>query len=354
MHCSIPCLLPAELQKSLVVTANQLATIGKGILAADENNKEQIENRFSLIEVENTYETRRAYRELIFGTQGIQKYISGVIMFDETLLEHKTKDGSKFLRELCIEKGILVGACVDVCLVPLEGSNGESTQSGLDTLDQRCKKYFAAGARFAKWRGVYAIDLQHGIPSELAIRDGARCQARAAAICQANGLCPIVEPDIMTDGTHDIETCARISEHILSTIIKELHNNGVCLEGAILKPNMITPGNKNVIRASPNEVAQYTIRTLLRTIPASIPGVMFLSGGQSDEEATVNLDAINKLAKLSNNVPWILSFSFGRSLQTECRKEWRGKEENFDAARKVFYGRCKACGEASTGDYKAI
>jgi len=220
-------------------------------------------------------------------------------------------------------------------------------------LTQGAKKYYAAGARFAKWRGVYSIDLSNGVPSELAIREGARTQAKCAAICQANGLCPIIEPDIMMEGSHDIEACARVSEHIWETIINELHEHGVILEGSILKPNMVTPGNKFEKKASPAEVAQYTLRTLQRTVPASIPGVMFLSGGQTDEEATLNLDAINKLAKTQiKSSPWKLSFSFGRSLQSSCRKSWEGKNENEEAARTVFYNRCKANGEAANGIYK--
>jgi len=344
--------LTEEIQKELVITANSLATPGKGILAADETKADDsIGQRFSLIGLENTNETRRAYRELIFGTEGLNQYISGVILFDETLMEHKTKDGSKPLSSLLTDQGIIVGACVDHAILPLVGSNGESVQTGLDLLDEKCKKYYAAGARFAKWRAPYEIDIVNGKPSELVIREQAWSLARYAAIAQSNKLVPIVEPDIFMDGTHDIQTCARVSERVWSAIISELHKHGVLLEGSLLKPNMVTAGTKSTAKSTPADVAFYTLRTLQRTIPSAIPGVMFLSGGQTDEEATLNLDEINKLAKIKGNVPWKLSFSFGRSLQSSCRKAWLGKEENTSEARKVFFSRCKANSEAATGTY---
>jgi len=288
---------------------------------------------------------------LIYGTKGLSEYISGAILFDETLLEHKTKDGSRPLSALLSEQGIIVGACVDSAILPLRGSNDECIQTGLDLLEEKCKKYFAAGVRFAKWRAPYEIDLANGKPSELVVKEQAWSLGRYAVICQANGLVPIVEPDIFNHGSHDIQTCARVSEYIWSDIINQLHKHGVFLEGILMKPNMVTSGNSCKVKSLPIEVAHYTLQILLRTIPPCIPGVMFLSGGMEEEETSLNLDAINKLAKSRQHVPWKLSFSFGRALQASCRKAWSGNEENTDEARRVFLERCRANSEASLGIY---
>jgi len=216
---------------------------------------------------------------------------------------------------------------------------------GLTDLDVRAKKYYEAGARFAKWRAAYSIG--PGKPSELIVKEQAWGLARYAAICQANGLVPIVEPEVLMDGPHDIEHCARVSEHVFAEVTKALHDNGVFLEGALLKPNMILPGSESKKTATPNEIASYTIRTLKRTIPPSIPGIMFLSGGQTEEEATINLDAINKIP----GSPWVLSFSYGRALQASCIASWNGKEENVKKASEVFLSRAKANSEAQQGKY---
>uniref|UniRef100_A0A6B2L8G1 Fructose-bisphosphate aldolase n=1 Tax=Arcella intermedia TaxID=1963864 RepID=A0A6B2L8G1_9EUKA len=311
-------------------------------MAADESTG-TIQKRFDSIKLENTEENRRTYRELLFSTPGIGTYISGAILYEETLYQ-STKDGKPFPK-LLQEQGVLVGIKVDKGLKYLPGTDNEMACQGLTDLDVRCKKYYEAGARFAKWRAAYTI--APGKPSELLVKEQAWGLARYAAICQANGLVPIVEPEVMMDGPHDIEHCARISEHVFATVVKALHDNGVLLEGSLLKPNMILQGSENSKKATPHEVASYTLRTLKRTIPSSIPGVMFLSGGQTEEEATVNLDALNRLAGL----PWTLSFSYGRALQASCLKAWGGKAENFVAGQNALLERAKANSEAQLGKY---
>jgi len=218
----------------------------------------------------------------------------------------------------------------------------------LTDLGDRCKRYYEAGARFAKWRAVFSIDLAAGKPSELCVHEQAWGLARYAAICQANGLVPIVEPEVLMDGSHDITVCARVSEHVYASVVKALHDNGVILEGSLLKPNMIAPGVSGP-QFSPEEVAYYTVRTLARTIPAAMTGVMFLSGGQSEEEATIHLNAINKVG---SKMPWKLSFSYGRALQASTIKTWAGKEENVAEAQKVLLARAKANSEAQLGKYE--
>jgi len=345
---SLPVCAADKYKEELAKTARLIATPGKGVLAADESTG-TIAARFKSINLENSDENRRAYRELLFGTEGLENYISGCILFDETLMSHKTKDGSKRLADLLLEKGIVIGIKVDAGLKPVPGTNGEVACTGLDGLAERCQKYYAAGARFAKWRAAYTIDSASGKPSELIVKEQAWGLARYAAICQANGLCPVVEPEVMMDGSHDIETCARVSEHVYSAVVAALHANGVFLEGSLLKPNMITSGQAAEKQANAHEIASYTVRTLKRTIPAAIPGICFLSGGQTEEEATLNLNAMNKLQA---NIPWKLSFSYGRALQASTIKTWNGKEENVAEARKVLMIRCKANGEAQLGKYE--
>lgn len=347
-YSALPKTTKGKFHDELAATARKIASPGKGILAADESTG-TIAARFKNINLENTSENRRAYRELLFATEGLEQYISGCILFDETLMEHKTKDGSKRLADLLLEKGIVIGIKVDAGLKPVPGSYDEVACTGLDGLDLRCQKYYAAGARFAKWRAAYSIDLASGKPSELIVKEQAWGLARYAAICQANGLCPVVEPEVMMDGEHDIETCARVSEHVYSAVVAALHANGVFLEGCLLKPNMVTSGQAAKVQAGPLEVASYTIRTLKRTIPAAIPGITFLSGGQTEEQATINLNAMNKI---QTNLPWKLSFSYGRALQASTIKTWGGKEENVAEARKVLMVRCKANSEAQLGKYE--
>lgn len=343
---SLPHPASGKFEEELIANARKIASPGKGILAADESVG-TIGSRFSKINLENNSENRRAYRELLFTTPGITEYISGAILFEETLMEHKTKDGSKRLADLLLEQGIVVGIKVDAGLKPLPGTNGEVAVQGLTDLGDRCKKFYEAGARFAKWRAAFTIDLSNGKPSELCVREQAWGLGRYAAICQANGLVPIVEPEVLMDGSHDINVCARVSEHVYATVAKALHDNGVVLEGALLKPNMIAPGD-SAEKVTPELIAEYTVRTLARTIPPAMTGIMFLSGGQTEEEATVNLNAINKVGA---NMPWKLSFSYGRALQASTIKAWDGKPENVEEAQKVFLARAKANSEAQLGKY---
>jgi len=332
-----------QFAEELVKNAKKIATPGKGILAADESTG-TIQKRFDSIKIPNTEENRRSYRELLFSTPDLGSCISGVILYEETLYQ-KTADGKPFT-QLLTEQGIVIGIKVDKGLKPLPGTDGEMVCQGLTDLDVRCKKYYEAGARFAKWRAVYTIGA--GKPSELLVKEQAWGLARYAGICQANGLVPIVEPEILMDGTHDIGHCARVSEHVFSAVVKALHDNGILLEGSLLKPNMIVHGSDSGKAANAHEIASYTVRTLKRTIPAAIPGIMFLSGGQTEEEATLNLDAMNKL---SNN-PWVLSFSFGLALQASCLQAWLGKPENVTQAQKVLFERAKGNSEAQLGKYK--
>jgi fructose-bisphosphate aldolase, class I len=329
----------------LIATAKAIATPGKGILAADESTS-TIGNRFKGINVENNEENRRAYRELLFTSEGIENYISGVILFEETLYQ-STKDGVKFT-DLMKKKGIIPGIKVDKGTVVIGGTNNETATQGLDDLGKRCAKYYADGARFAKWRAVLRIGKTE--PSDVAILENAHGLARYAAICQENGLVPIVEPEVLVDGTHDIDECATKSERVFSAVIKALHDHKVLLEGSLLKPNMITQGSESQ-KVSSQEIAWKTVRTLLRTIPGAIPGIMFLSGGQSEDEASANLNEMNKLQDLKK--PWNLSFSYGRALQHSCLRKWLGKEENVADAQKVFLEKAKNNSLATLGKYEA-
>lgn len=348
---SYPSNVAGNFAAELIKTARAIAVPGKGILAADESSG-TIASRFKSINIEASFENTRNYRDLLFGTKGLNEYISGVILFEETLTKQKVADGSKPLSSLLTDQGIIVGIKVDSGPKPLVGSNGEQAVTGLDGLGDKCKKYYEMGARFAKWRAPYTIDIKNGKPSELVIKEQAWGLARYAAICQANGLCPIVEPEVMIDGDHDIETSARVSERVYSEVFKALHENGVLLEGSLFKPNMVTSGQACKTQANAHEIASYTIRTLQRTLPAAVPGVTFLSGGQTEEEATVNLNAINVLVNNApQRVPWNLSFSYGRALQATCIKTWAGKEENIEAARAVLIVRAKANSEAQLGKY---
>ncbi|CAA7034006.1 unnamed protein product [Microthlaspi erraticum] len=328
----------------LIANAAYIGTPGKGILAADESTG-TIGKRFESINVENVEPNRRALRELLFTTPGALQYISGIILFEETLYQ-KTASGKLFV-DVMKEAKVLPGIKVDKGTVELAGTNGETTTIGLDGLGDRCKKYYEAGARFAKWRAVLKIGANE--PSELAIHENAYGLARYAVICQENGLVPIVEPEILVDGTHDIEKCAYVTERVLAACYKALSDHHVILEGTLLKPNMVTPGSDSGSKAKPEVIAEHTVRALQRTVPAAVPAVVFLSGGQSEEEATVNLNAINVL---KGKKPWSLTFSYGRALQQSTLKAWGGKEENVGKAQSAFLARAKANSEASTGGYK--
>ncbi|XP_076914000.1 fructose-bisphosphate aldolase 6, cytosolic-like [Bidens hawaiensis] len=327
----------------LIANATYIGTPGKGILAADESTG-TIGKRLSSIGVENSESNRRALRELLFCTPGALQYCSGIILFEETLYQ-KTAAGKPFV-EIMKENKVLPGIKVDKGTVELAGTNGETTTTGLDGLGQRCAQYYEAGARFAKWRAVLKISANE--PSQLSINENAYGLARYAMICQENGLVPIVEPEILVDGPHDINKCADVTERVLAACYKALNDHHVLLEGTLLKPNMVTPGSDSK-KVAPEVVAEYTVRALLRTMPAAVPAVVFLSGGQSEEEATVNLNAINKV---QGKKPWSLTFSFGRALQQSTLKAWAGKEENVKKAQEVFLARCKANSEATLGKYQ--
>jgi len=329
----------------LIENARKICTPGKGILAADESTA-TIGNRFQKINVENIEPNRRAYRELLFTSPGIENYISGVILFEETLYQ-KTAEGKPFV-EVLNNLGILPGIKVDKGTVVISGTNGETATQGLDDLGKRCAKYYADGARFAKWRSVTKIGKYE--PSELAVLENAHGLARYASICQENGLVPIVEPEVLCDGTHNIDECAKASEKVFAAVVKALHDHKVLLEGILLKPNMITPGTESTEKVPAKEIAWKTVRTLLRTIPGAVPGIMFLSGGQSEDDASDNLNEMNKLEGLKK--PWNLSFSYGRALQHSCLKAWQGKEENVKAGQNALLERAKNNSLATLGKYE--
>lgn len=326
----------------LIKTAKYIATPGKGILAADESTG-TIGKRLASINVENVEANRQVLRELLFTSPGAVTYLSGVILFEETLYQ-KTSDGKPFV-DLLNENGVIPGIKVDKGVVELAGTNGETTTQGFDSLGARCKEYYKAGARFAKWRAVLKIGPTE--PSELSIQQNAQGLARYAIICQENGLVPIVEPEILTDGSHDIKKCAAVTENVLAAVYKALNDHHVLLEGTLLKPNMVTPGSDSP-KVAPEVIAEHTVTALRRTVPPAVPGIVFLSGGQSEEDATVNLNAMNKLEVLK---PWTLSFSFGRALQQTTLKTWGGKKENVGKAQEAFLTRCKANSEATLGKY---
>lgn len=337
--------LPADVAEELATTAKKLVVPGKGILAADEG-AQTIKKRFDTIKIENTVENRANYRDLLFGAKGLGKFISGVILFEETLFQ-KNEAGVQLVK-LLHEEGIIPGIKVDKGLVDLPRSDHEKATQGLDGLAERCQEYYKAGARFAKWRAVVNVDVEHGKPSELSIRETAWTLARYASICQHHRIVPIVEPEVLADGNHGIEVCAHVTERVLHHVFEALHQHGVLLEGALLKPNMVTPGYECPNKASPQDVAFFTVRTLKRSVPPALPGVVFLSGGQSEEEATLNLNAINVLGPH----PWALTFSFARALQNSVLLTWQGKKENVAKAREVLLKRAEANAQATEGKYE--
>jgi fructose-bisphosphate aldolase class I len=328
----------------LIANARLISAQGKGILAADESTA-TIGKRFQGINLENNEANRRAYRELLFTTPNFEQYISGVILYEETLYQ-STADGKPFVK-LLQERNVIPGIKVDKGTMVLPGNNGETATQGLDDLGKRCAKYYADGCRFAKWRAVLKIG--NGLPTEMAILENAHGLARYAQICQENGLVPIVEPEVLVDGTHTIDECVRASERVFAGVVKALQDFNILLEGALLKPNMITSGSECPVKAPSSEVAWKTVRTLLRTIPGAMPGIMFLSGGQSEVEATVNLNEMNRVEAKK---PWNLSFSFGRALQHSCIKAWEGKAENVKKAQDVLIERARGNSEATLGQFK--
>ncbi len=326
----------------LEATIMQLAVPVKGILAADESNG-TIAKRFNTIQVESTPETRRAYRELLFTTPQLHQFISGVILFEETLGQRAAN--GKLFPEVLADQGIVPGIKVDKGTTNLPNSLDEKVTQGLDGLTERLATYKGMGARFAKWRAVLNISDQ--MPSRLAIKTNAEVLARYAAICQSQGIVPIVEPELLMDGDHTIERCAEATEQTLQAVFHALHRHRVILECMILKPSMVIPGEDHQPKASVTEVAQNTLRVLRRTVPAAVPSVNFLSGGQSPELATAHLNAMNK----SKNLPWELSFSYGRALQEPALKAWLGKPENVTAAQQALLKRAKLNAAACRGEY---
>jgi len=334
------------LQEELKRIANAITAPGKGILAADESGP-TMGKRLADVGLENTDENRRKYRQLLFTTdKSYANNISGIILFHETVYQ-KADDGTMFMK-LIKDAGILAGIKVDKGVVPLMGTEGEGTTQGLDDLNTRCAQYKKDGIDFAKWRCVLKIG--KNTPSYTAILENANVLARYASICQMNGLVPIVEPEILPDGDHDLERCQKVTETVLSFVYKALADHNVFLEGTLLKPNMVTAGQSCPKKFTPHEVAKATATALSRTMPPAVPGVTFLSGGQSEEEASVHLDAINKLTEVRK--PWVLTFSFGRALQASVLKAWAGKDENIGAGQAQLMGRAKANGEASLGKYE--
>lgn len=326
--------------EELIKTAKTIATPGKGILAMDESNG-TCGKRLDSIGVENTEDNRRSYRELLVTTPGLGEYISGAILFEETLYQ-SASTGKTMVEELNAQ-GIVAGIKVDKGLVPLANSNGESWCQGLDGLAERCAEYYKAGARFAKWRSVVSIPAG---PSITAQRDCAYGLARYAAICQSVGLVPIVEPEVMLDGEHDIDRTLEVAQATWAETFKYMADNGVMFEGILLKPAMVTPGADCPKRSTPEEVADYTLKLLNRRVPPAVPGIMFLSGGQSELEATLNLNAMNQ----SPN-PWHVSFSYARALQNTVLKTWQGQDGNREAAQQALLRRAKANSEAQLGKY---
>jgi fructose-bisphosphate aldolase class I len=314
---------------------------GKGILAADESSG-TIKKRFDAIGVDSTADNRRDYREFMFRSMDAMKnHISGVILYEETIRQN-AKDGTPLVR-LIEAAGSIPGIKVDQGAKPLPNYPGETITEGLDGLAGRLKEYYDLGARFAKWRAV--IDIAEGIPTEYAVRANAHALGRYAALCQEADIVPIVEPEVLMDGAHDLDRCYEVTEFVLRTVFNELFDARVFLEGTVLKPNMVIPGNKSQKQASPDQIAEATVGLFKRCVPVAVPGIAFLSGGQSDVEATANLDAINRLRPL----PWAITFSYGRALQAAPQKAWSGKPANVKAAQAAFAHRARMNGLAAMG-----
>jgi fructose-bisphosphate aldolase class I len=326
----------------LAQTARALVAPGKGILAADESSG-TIEKRFKSIDLASTEENRRAYRELLFTTPGVEQFISGVILYDETIRQ-TAKDGEPF-PALLARRGMLPGIKVDKGVKPLPFSKLEKITEGLDGLRERVSEYRNLGAKFAKWRAV--IEIGDGIPTDTCIETNAHALARYAALCVDGGLVPIVEPEVLMDGAHAIERCYEATDRTLRAVFRCLHEQRVPLEEILLKPNMVLSGQACAQQANVRAVAEETLRCFRNTVPAALPGIVFLSGGQSDELATAHLNEMNRLG----GGPWQLSFSYGRALQAPTLKLWRGKPENWAAGQKAFLHRARMNGAARSGSY---
>jgi fructose-bisphosphate aldolase class I len=330
-------------KSDLARTANALVADGKGILAADETVR-TVTKRLGAQRVESTPDSRRAYREMFFTTPGIGEFISGVILQDETI--HQRDPDGTALPDLLIEQGIIPGIKVDTGAKPLAGAPGETVTEGLDGLRERLEDYKKLGARFAKWRAV--ITVSDTLPSTTCVHVNAHALARYAAICQEQNVVPIVEPEVLMDGSHTIERCEEVTNTVLNAVFNELFDQRVLLEGMLLKPNMVISGTECVDQVSVDEVVEATLRSLIRHVPPAVPGIVFLSGGQDPLTATRHLNAINQL---EGRKPWKLSFSFGRALQDEALDAWRGKRSNLETGQQLFYHRAQCQSAAALGTY---
>ncbi|MEE9128582.1 MAG: class I fructose-bisphosphate aldolase [Phycisphaerales bacterium] len=330
-------------RSDLNAIANAIVAPGKGILAADESSP-TIQKRFKSIDVESTEDNRRAYRQMLFTTPGVSDFISGVILFDETIRQ-KADDGTPLV-QILTQQGIIPGIKVDKGAKALAGAPDEKVTEGLDGLRDRLNEYHKLGARFTKWRAVIAIS--DGIPSQYCIDANAHALARFAALSQETGLVPIVEPEVLMDGDHTIERCFAVTEATLHSVFNALYEQRVVLEASLLKPNMVLSGKDCPQQATPEEVAEATVRCFNRTVPAAVPGIVFLSGGQRNEIATANLNAMNAMDATH---PWQLSFSYGRALQDPPLKAWRGDAANIERAKQAFHHRAKCNGAARHGKY---
>ncbi|KAJ1374338.1 Fructose-bisphosphate aldolase 2 [Parelaphostrongylus tenuis] len=336
--------LSQALKDELREIAEKIVADGKGILAADESTG-TIGKRLDSISLENNENNRRKYRQLLFTTPHLSEHISGVILYEETY-NQSTDSGEKFV-DLLNKQGIVPGIKLDLGVVPLAGTIGEGTTQGLDNLAQRAAAFKKGGCGFAKWRCVLTIGPH--TPSHLGMLENANVLARYATICQSVGLVPIVEPEVLCDGDHDLDRAQKVTEQVLAFVYKALADHHVYLEGTLLKPNMVTPGQSCSKKASHEEIGLATVTALRRGVPAAVPGITFLSGGQSELDATANLHAINMVKLLK---PWKLTFSYGRALQASVLKAWQGKDENVEAAQKVLLHRAKANGMAALGKYE--
>eukprot|EP01061_Rhynchopus_euleeides_P008432 TRINITY_DN174_c0_g1_i4.p1 TRINITY_DN174_c0_g1~~TRINITY_DN174_c0_g1_i4.p1 ORF type:complete len:396 (+),score=162.55 TRINITY_DN174_c0_g1_i4:62-1189(+) len=331
----------------LIATARQLTAPGKGILAADESQG-SCDKRFKPIGLENNEENRRRYRDLMIGAKGLEEYISGVIFHEETLTQRH--DDGRLFPEVCKALGVVPGIKTDKGMVPADaGAPNEQVTQGLDNYGKRAAGYYAQGARFCKWRNTYKI--QNGTVSDYLIHHNAQTLAKYAQLSQMNGLVPIVEPEVMIDGEHDLATCQKVSERVWSEVTHALHQHGVVFEGMLLKPNMVVYGADNKTVGTPVEVARATVTPLARTLPAAVPGVFFLSGGLSEGNASAYLNAMNANTDLPK--PWALRFSYARALQSSALKAWQGKDSNKEVARRAFLHRAKMNSLAALGRYSA-
>ncbi|MFO7582260.1 class I fructose-bisphosphate aldolase [Guyparkeria sp.] len=336
-----------EKADELIQTARAMVAPGKGILAIDESNG-TCNKRFEAVGIDPSEEKRRQYRELLLTIPDLETYVSGAILYDETIRQ-STADGKSFI-DVMRERGQVVGIKVDTGAKPLAGSDGEKVTEGLDGLRERIAEYYGMGARFAKWRAVITIG-RDGRPTRGCIEANAHALARYAALCQEGGLVPIIEPEVLIDGDHDIDTCERVTEEELNEVFRQLYHQNVMLEGVILKTSMVISGKDAASRAGVEEVAERTVETLLRTVPAALGGVVFLSGGQGVEESTAHLNAMHQ--RHGDRLPWPLTFSYARAIQGPALGYWKGESANAEEAQKRAFKRAKFNGLASEGKYSA-